>query len=58
MIIAHRVRKTEEMASSSFTSSTFAIADPALSTERGRQTPQRDLGATLANAGAATVGGQ
>jgi hypothetical protein len=44
------------MASSSVTSSPFAIADLALSAGRGRQTPQRDLGATLANAGAATVG--
>lgn len=58
MIIAHRVRETADMASSSFTSSPFAIADLALSAERGRQTPQRDLGATLANAGAATVGRQ
>jgi hypothetical protein len=49
VIIAHRVRETADMASSSFTSSPFAIADLALSAER-------DLGATLANAAAATVG--
>jgi hypothetical protein len=56
VIIAHRVRETADMASSSFTSSPFAIADLALSAGRGRQTPQPDLGATLTHAGAATVG--
>ena len=56
MIIAPRVRQLEDMASSRFTSATFAIAAIAPAAERGRQTPQRDLGATLVNAGEATVG--
>jgi len=53
VIIALRVRQPEDMASSRFTSSTFATTDASRAREADAQ---RDLGATLANAGEATVG--
>src|SRR4029453_9551732 len=58
VIIPHRVREAADMAPPSLSSPPFPTANPALSAERGRQTPQPDLGAPLANAGAATVGRQ